>query len=69
LDSQHSDYPEFTDFLIEQGIDSVSLNPDAVLKTTLAIAEKEKESPPVVCPVPIVTNLITVSTPAFASAH
>ena len=37
-----SDYPEFAQFLIEQGIDSISLNPDTVLKTTLAIVEKEK---------------------------
>ena len=29
-----SDYPDFTEFLIKEGIDSVSLNPDAVLKTT-----------------------------------
>ncbi|MFO0925341.1 MAG: phosphoenolpyruvate synthase [Pirellulales bacterium] len=32
-----SDYPEFAQFLVEQGIDSISLNPDTVLKTTLAI--------------------------------
>ncbi len=37
-----SDYPEFAQFLVEQGIDSISLNPDTVLKTTAAIAEKEK---------------------------
>ncbi len=37
-----SDYPEFTRFLVEQGIDSLSLNPDAVLKTTLAVLELEK---------------------------
>lgn len=36
-----SDYPEFAEFLVEQGIDSISLNPDTVLKTTLAILEKE----------------------------
>jgi pyruvate,water dikinase len=36
-----SDYPEFAQFLVEQGIDSISLNPDTVLKTTLAILEKE----------------------------
>ena len=38
-----SDYPEFTRFLVEQGIDSISLNPDTVLKTTLAIKEVEAE--------------------------
>jgi pyruvate,water dikinase len=33
-----SDYPEFAKFLVEEGIDSISLNPDSVLKTMLAIA-------------------------------
>ncbi len=33
-----SDYPEFAQFLVEQGIDSMSLNPDSVLKTLLEIA-------------------------------
>ena len=37
-----SDYPEFAQFLVEQGIDSISLNPDAVLKTTVAILEMEQ---------------------------
>jgi pyruvate,water dikinase len=37
-----SDYPDFAQFLVEQGIDSISLNPDTVLKTTLAILEEEK---------------------------
>jgi hypothetical protein len=36
-----SDYPEFAQFLVEQGIDSISLNPDAVLKTTITILEME----------------------------
>jgi pyruvate,water dikinase len=36
-----SDYPEFARFLVEQGIDSISLNPDTVLKTTAAILETE----------------------------
>jgi pyruvate,water dikinase len=36
-----SDYPEFAAFLVELGIDSISLNPDAVLKTTLKILELE----------------------------
>jgi pyruvate, water dikinase len=38
-----SDYPDFAQFLVEQGIDSISLNPDTVLKTTLAIVEKEQQ--------------------------
>ena len=37
-----SDYPEFTQFLVEQGIDSISLNPDSVIKTTLAVAMLER---------------------------
>jgi pyruvate,water dikinase len=37
-----SDYPEFAQFLAEQNIDSISLNPDTVIKTTMAILEKEK---------------------------
>ncbi|MBD2681754.1 MULTISPECIES: phosphoenolpyruvate synthase [Nostoc] len=37
-----SDYPEFARFLVEQGIDSISLNPDSVLKTLLQIAAAEK---------------------------
>lgn len=36
-----SDYPEFARFLVEQGIDSISLNPDTVLKTSLVILETE----------------------------
>jgi len=38
-----SDYEEFATFLVECGIDSISLNPDTVIKTRLKIAEKEKE--------------------------
>jgi len=37
-----STYPEFAQFLVQCGIDSISLSPDAVVKTTLAIAEMEK---------------------------
>jgi pyruvate,water dikinase len=36
-----SDYPEFAAFLVECGIDSISLNPDAVLKTTVRILQME----------------------------
>lgn len=38
-----SDYPDFAEFLVEEGIESMSLNPDTVVKTTLAVAKKEKE--------------------------
>jgi pyruvate,water dikinase len=37
-----SDFPEFAEFLVECGIDSISLNPDTVIKTRLIIAKKEK---------------------------
>jgi pyruvate,water dikinase len=37
-----SDYPEFAQFLVAEGIDSISLNPDSVLKTMVAIVEAEK---------------------------
>ncbi|MGM3307773.1 phosphoenolpyruvate synthase [Anabaena sp. WFMT] len=38
-----SDYPEFARFLVQEGIDSISLNPDSVLKTLLEIAAAEAE--------------------------
>ena len=37
-----SDYPEMARYLVELGIDSMSLNPDAVLKTTMTVLEVEK---------------------------
>lgn len=37
-----SDYPEFTKFLVEQGIESISLNPDTVIKTIPLIYKAEK---------------------------
>ncbi|MBI2597514.1 phosphoenolpyruvate synthase [Candidatus Daviesbacteria bacterium] len=37
-----SDYPEFAKFLVRLGIESISLNPDTVIKTTLAILSAEK---------------------------
>jgi pyruvate,water dikinase len=36
-----SDYPEFARFLVQLGIDSISLNPDSVLKTLLDVAKVE----------------------------
>jgi pyruvate,water dikinase len=39
-----SDYPEFARFLVRCGIDSISLNPDTVLKTTQEIFEMEQQS-------------------------
>ena len=37
-----SDYPEFAQFLVEQGIDSISFNPDALIKGIENIAQAEK---------------------------
>ena len=37
-----SDFPEFAEFLVECGIDSMSLNPDVVLSTRLRVAEVEE---------------------------
>ncbi|WP_349432638.1 phosphoenolpyruvate synthase [Methylomarinum sp. Ch1-1] len=37
-----SDYPEMAEFLVELGIESMSLNPDTVIKTTLHVLEVEK---------------------------
>ena len=37
-----SDFPDFAQFLVREGIDSISLNPDTVIKTKIKIAEQEK---------------------------
>lgn len=37
-----SDYPEFAEFLVREGIDSISLNPDTVVATRERIAKAEK---------------------------
>ncbi len=36
-----SDFPDFAEFLVKEGIDSISLNPDTVLKATIKIKEVE----------------------------
>ncbi len=38
-----SDFPDFAEFLVECGIDSMSLTPDTVVKTRLLIVKKEEE--------------------------
>ena len=37
-----SDFPDFAQFLVEEGIDSISVTPDSVVKTIKAIAAIEK---------------------------
>lgn len=37
-----SDFPDFARFLVECGIDSISLNPDTIIKTTIDILKTEK---------------------------
>jgi len=34
-----SDYPEFAEFLVKEGIDSMSLNPDSITKVTLQLTD------------------------------
>ena len=41
-----SDYPDMAEYLVELGIDSISLNPDTVLKTTQQILEVERNLDP-----------------------
>ena len=36
-----SDYPDFAQFLVKEGIESMSLNPDTVIKIIVALASKE----------------------------
>jgi pyruvate,water dikinase len=38
-----SDYPEITHFLVDRGIDSISLSPDSVLSTLAAVKNAERE--------------------------
>ncbi len=40
-----SDYPEFARFLVEQRIDSISLSPDVLLRTTLDVLKLERTLP------------------------
>lgn len=37
-----SDHPDFAKFLVEEGIESMSLNPDTVVSATIAVAHTEK---------------------------
>jgi len=37
-----SDFPDMAEFLVKEGIESMSLNPDSIIKTRIAIAKLEK---------------------------
>jgi pyruvate,water dikinase len=37
-----SDYPEFAAWLVKEGIDSISLNPDVAIATTIRVADAER---------------------------
>jgi pyruvate,water dikinase len=39
-----SDYPEFAEFLVKERIDSMSLNPDSIMKVTLQLVDIEDKS-------------------------
>ena len=41
-----SNYPDFAEFLVREGIDSISLNPDSFAKTSAVIAAAERRSDP-----------------------
>ncbi len=38
-----SDFPDFAQFLVKEGIDSISLLPDTIIETTIKIAQAEKK--------------------------
>jgi pyruvate,water dikinase len=40
-----SDFPEITDWLVRQGISSISLNPDSVVPMTQVVLEAERKLP------------------------
>ena len=41
-----SDYPDFTEFLVGEGIDSISVTPDTVLGTIITVADAERRIGP-----------------------
>ncbi|QIL37997.1 phosphoenolpyruvate synthase [Pedobacter sp. HDW13] len=45
-----SDYPDFAQFLVENGIDSISVTPDSFMKTVMAVKEIEDKLTTVVAP-------------------
>jgi pyruvate,water dikinase len=59
-----SDYPEFARFLVQHGIDSISLNPDTVLKTTQDVLALESQlaAHVVIPPEPVVVATLAPQT-------
>jgi hypothetical protein len=55
-----SDYPEFAAFLVERGIDSISLDADALVRTTRQVLAMEKS---------IVERRATAAPPAQHASH
>jgi len=39
-----SDFPDFAQFLVDEGIDTISVTPDSVLKTIRTLAMNEKKN-------------------------
>ena len=38
-----SDFPDFAQFLVKEGIDTISVTPDSLLKTLKALSQQEEE--------------------------
>lgn len=58
-----SDFPDFTRWLVEEGITSISLNPDAAIKTQFLIADEEKRlgiNPPFETQLPLLSESTSV---------
>ena len=53
-----SDYPDFAQFLVEEGIDSISVTPDSFFKTVVAINEIEQQLEIAKITVPLISNHI-----------
>jgi pyruvate,water dikinase len=56
-----SDYPEFTRFLVEKGITSISLNPDTVIQTTRLILAAEADLSKATSALPARVNEVPVA--------
>jgi len=63
-----SDYPEFAEFLVEKGINSISLNPDTVIQTTEKIVEFERELAEKFSRIAVATAEVTLGATEIVSA-